>query len=73
MHCLISNHLSRNAPISTRCERLGQQQVEDSMRRARDKVQKHYGASQDDVIDVLISCDGTWQKRGFSSLFRPCL
>ena len=41
-----------------------------SMQRARQEVHEHYGASSsDDVVDILISCDGTWQKRGFSSLF----
>ena len=33
-------------------------------------MREHYGASSgDEVIDILVSCDGTWQKRGFSSLF----
>ena len=45
-------------------------QAEDSLRRAREEVREHYGVSSDDqVADVLISCDGTWQRRGFSSLF----
>ena len=26
------------------------------------------GAGDDDITDVSISCDGTWQKRGFTSL-----
>ena len=38
---------------------------DDSRRRAQEEVRKHYGASKD---DVLISCDGPWQKMGFSSL-----
>ena len=38
------------------------------MEKERDEIRKHHEAtSEDDVIDVLISCDGTWQKRGFSS------
>ena len=37
---------------------------------ARKEVREHYEAVDDDeVIDVLVSCDGTWQKRGFTSLF----
>jgi hypothetical protein len=29
-----------------------------------------YGSESDgDAIDVLVSCDGTWQCEGFSSLF----
>lgn len=30
---------------------------------------QHYGISNDDVVDILVSCDGTWQWHGFSSLF----
>ena len=44
-------------------------ETQDSMCRARDEVRKLYDASQDQVIDIIISCDGTWQKWGFSSLF----
>ena len=41
-----------------------------SMKRNRMEVREHYGAtSDDDVIDVLVSCDGTWQRRGHKSLF----
>ena len=29
----------------------------------------HSAALSKDVIDILVSCDGTWQKRGFTSLF----
>ena len=44
--------------------------MQKSMRQAREEVKALAGAtSEDEVIDVLISCDGTWQKRGFSSLF----
>ena len=39
------------------------------MRRARDELRTFYYAASDETIDILISCDGTWQKRGFSSLF----
>ena len=44
-------------------------EVEDGMRRAREELRTHYDADHDQVIDTLVSCDGTWQKRGFSSLF----
>ena len=40
-----------------------------SMEGARHQVRDLAGASEDEVVDVLVSCDGTWQKRGFSSLF----
>ena len=39
------------------------------MRRARQEVRECYDAAPGDVIDVTVSSDGTWQRRGFSSLF----
>ena len=44
-------------------------EVEESMRRAREEVRDLYGDPPDQIVDILISCDGTWQKRGFSSMF----
>jgi len=43
--------------------------AEKSMEGARKQVRELAGASSDEIIDVLVSCDGTWQRRGFSSLF----
>ena len=44
--------------------------AQSSMARARAEVREHYGAtSDDDVVDILVSCDGTWQRRGHISLF----
>ena len=40
-------------------------QVEDSMTRAKEEVHGCYCAKSDsdsDVVDVLVSCDGTWQQ-----------
>ena len=46
------------------------QQALDSMKNAREEIRKHYGATlSENIIDILVSCDGTWQKRGFTSLF----
>ena len=39
------------------------------MKQAREEVHGLYGASDDSVVDVPVSCDGTWQHRGFSSFF----
>ena len=53
-------------------EKQAKLQVEDSMTRARKEVHDFYCAKSDndsDVVDVLVSCDGTWQRRGFSSFF----
>lgn len=44
-------------------------QAEASMTSAREEVREHHGVESDEVADILVSCDGTWQKRGFSSLF----
>ena len=36
----------------------------------RVEVRELYQASDgDEICNILVSCDGTWQKRGFSSLF----
>ena len=43
--------------------------VEESMQLARQEVRELTGASGDEIADILVSCDGTWQKRGFSSLY----
>ena len=42
--------------------------VEESMHHAREEVRKLSGTSSYGIADILVSCDGTWQKR-FSSLF----
>ena len=44
-------------------------EANDSMCRARQEIRDLYDASSEDVIDILVSCNGTWQKRGFLSLF----
>ena len=45
-------------------------QAQASLQRAREEVCQLYDASnEDDVADIVVSCDGTWQKRGLSSLF----
>ena len=40
-------------------------QAEDSMYWEREEVRGVYGAEGDDVVNVLVSCDGAWQKHGF--------
>lgn len=40
-------------------------QAQTSIEQAREDVRQHYGASSDDeVVDVLVSCDGTWHETG---------
>lgn len=44
-------------------------QAQASMDNARKEVRTFCKAkSDDDIVDVVVSCDGTWQRRGFSSL-----
>ena len=51
------------------CEKSAHQ-AQTSVEQAREEVWQHYAASSDDeVVDVLVSCDGTWQRCGFSSLY----
>ena len=39
------------------------------MSRARNEVCEHHGATSSDNVDkIVFSCDGMWQKRGFTSL-----
>ena len=43
--------------------------VEDSLKCAREEVRQFYGAvSESEIVDCLVSTDGTWQKRGHQSL-----
>ena len=43
--------------------------VEDSLKCAREEVRQFYGAvSESEIVDCLVSSDGTWQKRGHQSL-----
>ena len=44
-------------------------QIQDCMHEARAEIRNHYDAAPVQVVNILVSCDGTWQKRGFSSLF----
>lgn len=43
--------------------------AEKCMERARQEIRDLVGASSNEVVDVLVSCNETWQKRGYSSLF----
>ena len=43
-------------------------EAQESMRRAR-QVHECYDVAPDDVIDVTVSSDNMWQRKGFSSLF----
>ena len=44
-------------------------EAQDSMHRARQEARECYDAAPDDVVDEAVSSDGTWQRRGFPSLF----
>ena len=47
-------------------------EAKDSMCRVHQEIQDLYDASPEDIkgiVDILVSCDGTWQKCGFSSFF----
>jgi hypothetical protein len=46
--------------------------VHQEMCRVHQEIQDLYDASPEDIegiVDILVSCDGTWQKCGFSSFF----
>ena len=44
-------------------------QAQCSMDAVRKEVRQDYGVQGDDFADITVSCDGTWHRRGFSSLF----
>ena len=46
-------------------------QAQESMSRACQEVLEHYDCEleSDEIADILVSCDGTWHRRGFSSLY----
>ena len=44
-------------------------QAQASVMKAREEVRDKYGATFNDIVDILVSCDGTCQKRGFTSIW----
>ena len=42
--------------------------AEQSMKDAAQELRTKVNAGENDVVDIGVSCDGTWQKRGFQSL-----
>ena len=48
-------------------EEVGKNTMKDGAEELHEKAKKDYAGDQE-VVDVGVSCDGTWQKRGFSSL-----
>ena len=55
-------------------QKASSRQAQASMEQARHEVLQHYSleVSEGEVPDILVSCDGTWQKRGFTSLYGAC-
>ena len=48
-------------------EEVGKHTMKDGAEELHEKAKKDYAGDQE-VVDVGVSCDGTWQKRGFSSI-----
>ena len=53
-----------------RTYRVAIQAVADNMRAASDHLHSLCQARPDEVIDVAVTCDGTWSKRGFTAAYR---
>ena len=49
--------------------RVSQQVAEAEMQKAVKEVCDINKATEDDIADVAVSCDGTWARRGFQSLY----
>ena len=47
--------------------KLCSQQAEASFLRASEELHRLRGVSNDTIIDVIVTCDGTWSKRGFTA------
>ena len=49
-------------------------QAGESMKQARHEVRSWYGAKDDSsTVDILVSCDGTWQRRDSLHSSGQCL
>ena len=49
--------------------RVSQQVAEAEMQKAVKEVRDINKAEEDEIADVAVSCDGTWARRGFQSLY----
>jgi len=49
--------------------RVSQQVAEAEMQKAAKEVRALNNAEEDEVVDIAVSCDGTWARRGFQSLY----
>ena len=57
-----NTYTSHTKAIETQCK----SQAKESMCQARAEVRELYEVSgTDDICDIIVSCDGTWQLRGF--------
>ena len=57
-----SSHLSVLAEASV-------QAAADNMRAASEYLHSLLGAIPEEVVDVVVTCDGTWSKRGFTATY----
>ena len=57
-----SSHLSVLAEASV-------QAAADNMRAASEYLHSLLGATPEEVVDVVVTCDGTWSKRGFTATY----
>lgn len=57
-------------PVSKNVYTTYVQEIETHARLQAQEINELYGSVDDgDIVGVLVRCDGTWQRRGFSSLF----
>lgn len=73
MFCAVMNlppsvSINRYTVHTKKIEEVSIHEFQTIMETARQYVRKINGAKSD-VVDITVSCDGTWQRCGFSSLF----
>ena len=54
--------------ISLQLSTAAKEVAEETMKEAREELRQAPSSDNSSVIDTEVSCDGTWQRRGFSSL-----
>ena len=53
----------------TRIKKAAELVAEKSMVQAATEAKKHYYENDDGMVDIAVSGDGTWRKRGYTSLY----
>lgn len=72
--CAVMDMLPPVTPVSytehsTRIQQESEVFALASVERASAYLHHKHGVSQSDILDITVTCDGTWSKRGFTALY----